>query len=269
MIFAGGLFAREDPNQQGKSFLAKPSEERVGRTLSNIGNWSYWIYNTGTSGNDPNGDPGGVYPRATAALVFTDGLVWGGYVGGTDNTAVQNPRVGGVTYREGVTQGWIITPGDGVNPPVAVSANDVRAGMWRIRSDYAQLTLEDVRQDAAELNIKDAADVTDAEAQAVLDQYAYDWANWPADIGAPFYDDNGNGVYEPDLGETPGLAGADQVVWCVYNDMDDGKTVGLYGSQPMGIELQATTWAYNQPGATLGQTDIPEVYLYQQIRNQY
>ncbi len=252
LIFAGGLFAREDPNQQGKSFLAKPSQDRdrVGRTLSNIGNWSYWIYNTGTSGNDPNGDPGGVYPRATAAVVFTDGLVWGGYV---RDSQEQNPRVGGVTYREGVTQGWIVTPGTGTSPPVAVSADSARAGMWRIRADYASLAPEDVRQDAAELNLKDAADVTTEEMEDVLAQYAYDWEHWPTDIGAPFYDNNNNGVYEPDLGETPGLAGADQVVWCVYNDMDDEKSVGLYGSQPMGIELQATTWAYNQPGATLGQ----------------
>lgn len=72
LIMVGGLFARHDPNQ---AFVAKPFADRVGRTLSNIGNWSYWIYNTGTSGNDPNGDPGGVYPRGTAALVFTDGLV--------------------------------------------------------------------------------------------------------------------------------------------------------------------------------------------------
>ena len=252
LIFAGGIFAREDPNQQGKSFLAKPSQDRdrVGRTLSNIGNWSYWIYNTGTSGNDPNGDPGGVYPRATAAVVFTDGLVWGGYV---RDSQEQNPRVGGVTYREGVTQGWIVTPGDGTNPPVQIPDTDDRAGMWRIRTDYASLLPEDVRQDAAELNLKDAADVTTEEMEDVLAQYAHDWENWPTDIGAPFYDNNNNGVYEPELGETPGLAGADQVVWCVYNDMDDEKTVGLYGSQPMGIELQATTWAYNQPGATLGQ----------------
>jgi hypothetical protein len=266
LIFAGGLFAREDPNQQGKSFLAKPSADRVGRTLSNIGNWSYWIYNTGTSGNDPNGDPGGVYPRATAAVIFTDGLVWGGYV---QDTISQNPRVGGVTYQEGVQQGWITSYGNGLTweSATAIDPNDPRAAMWRVRNDYQSLTLEQVRQDAAELNLVDANNVTEAQMQAVLDQYAYDWENWPTDLGAPFYDVDGDGIYTPgveiDLNgdgqitvgerEEPGIAKADQIVWCVYNDLNDGKTVALYGAQPMGIELQSTTWQYNQPGATLGQ----------------
>jgi hypothetical protein len=292
LILTGGLglFAEQDPSQRSASqkSLAKPSAEAVGRTLSNIGNWSYWIYNTGTSGNDPNGDPGGIYPRGTAALVFTDGLVWGGYV---DDGIEENPRVGGVTYREGIQQGWIVTPGDGTNRPVAVSPNDERAGMWRLRADYFSLIQEDVRQDAAELNLVDPKDATAEMMQDVLDQYVFDYENWPTDLGAPYYDINNNGVFDkpadgvwwkqipdPDddtkmiwqfQGETndadgngeitigereePGIAGADQVLYSVNNDLDEGKSIGFYGAQPMGIELQSTTWAYNQPSATLGQ----------------
>jgi hypothetical protein len=283
LILAGGLFARRDPGQMN---IAKPFADPVGRTLSNIGNWSYWIYNTGTSGNDPNGDPGGVYPRGTAALVFTDGLVWGGYV---RDAKTENPRVGGVTYTEGIQQGWITKPGDGTNPPEAISPNDERAGMWRMRADYYQLTLEDVRQDAAELNLVDPENASESMMQDVLDEYKYAFENWPTDLGAPYYDVNGNGVYDKpteywvqetdpadanntiwvwkgvqvDLDgngeittgerEEPGLAGADQVLYSVNNDLDEGKSIGLYGAQPMGIELQSTTWAYNQPSATLGQ----------------
>ncbi len=283
LILAGGLFARRDPGQMN---IAKPFADPVGRTLSNIGNWSYWIYNTGTSGNDPNGDPGGVYPRGTAALVFTDGLVWGGYV---RDGKEENPRVGGVTYTEGIQQGWITTPGDGTNPPEAISPNDDRAGMWRMRVDYYQLTMEDVRQDAAELNLVNPADASETMMQEVLDEYVNAFENWPTDLGAPYYDVNGNGVYdkpsefwvkesdpenpsrviwvwkgiEVDLDgngeitvgerEEPGIAGADQVLYSVNNDLDEGKSIGLYGAQPMGIELQSTTWAYNQPSATLGQ----------------
>jgi hypothetical protein len=283
LIFAGGLFARHDPSQK---VLAKPYADPVGRTLSNIGNWSYWIYNTGTSGIDPNGSSGGVYPRGTAGLIYTDGLVWGGYV---RDSIEENPRVGGVTYNEGIQQGWIVTEGDGTTRPVAVDPNDDRAGMWRMRVDYFSLTQEDVRQDAAELNLVKTEEASADMMQDVLVQYKYDFENWPTDLGAPYYDVNGNGVYdkpdvywvqEPDPAdatkeiwvwkgveadldgngkitvgerEEPGIAGADQVLFAVYNDMNESKTIGLYGAQPIGIELQSTTWAYNQPSATLGQ----------------
>ncbi|MEJ2637720.1 MAG: hypothetical protein P8184_20855, partial [Calditrichia bacterium] len=71
-------------------------------------------------------------------------------------------------------------------------------------------------------------------------------------MGAPFYDLNGNGIYEPLLGETPGLANADQAIWFVCNDLNMGRTASLYGSPPIGIELQVTMWGYNRSDA-LGQ----------------
>ncbi len=260
-IFAVLLFSQNYPDKKSVYGLHKDTGQRVGRTLINAGNWSYWIYNTGTSGNDPNGDPGGVYPRGTAALIFTDGLIWGGYV---RDTLSQNPRVGGVTYWEGVQQGWIVTPGDGINPPVAVNPNDPRAAVWRIRPDYQDLLEEELRLDAAELYLKRTEDVTDEDIQSVYEQYAYDWANWPVDLGAPYYDVDNDGTYTPGLAidldgngvitlgerEEPGFGQADQVVWCVYNDLDG---VRFYGSHPMGLEQQVTTWVYDQPSNPAGQ----------------
>jgi len=81
--------------------------------------------------------------------------------------------------------------------------------------------------------------------------------------GAPFVDVNENGIYDPildaqgmpdqTLGDYPGIHYADQVVWFKVNDQDADKTVNLYGSNPLGIELQVTVWAYNQPESRLGQ----------------
>ncbi len=157
LFFVAGAFAKEDPNAPARSIFAKPNVAKViNKSLSNIGNWSYPIWATGTSGNSFNGvDPGGIYPRSTAAAIFTDGLVWGGYIEGDDQ-----PRVGGVTYREGVQQGWIVTPGDGVNEPVFSDPDDPRAVMWRIRGDYKTLSLEDLRKDAAEMNLVDPENAT-------------------------------------------------------------------------------------------------------------
>ena len=49
------------------------------------------------------------------------------------------------------------------------------------------------------------------------------------------------------------MPGADQTIWFVANDLDPTITTFLYGAQPLGIEMQATFWAYAQTGA-LGNT---------------
>ena len=210
-------------------------------TLYNINRIAGWIYADGTSGNGPDSEPGISFPRGTAEIVFQDGILWGGYV---RDSIDQNPRVGGQTYRTGTQPGHIMQAGDGINPPVASDPNDARAHIYRIRRDYLTMSDDEVRADAADLLLKDPGQVTAAEMVAVRNQYAADWADWPADLGAPFYDNNGNGLYEPNQGEEPGLAGADQVIWFVCNDLDDELTVGLFGSEPLGIELQVTIWAY-------------------------
>ncbi len=43
------------------------------------------------------------------------------------------------------------------------------------------------------------------------------------------------------------------MVWLATNDLNVAACEGLYGSTPIGLELQITMWSYNQPGATLGQ----------------
>ncbi|MEK7262959.1 MAG: T9SS type A sorting domain-containing protein, partial [Bacteroidota bacterium] len=44
--------------------------------------------------------------------------------------------------------------------------------------------------------------------------------------------------------EEPGIANATQVVWLVANDMND---IRLFGSPPIGIEMQITYWTYDKP----------------------
>ncbi len=210
-------------------------------TVYNINRISGWIYSDGTSANDPNGDPGILFPRGTANVVFQDGLLWGGYV---RDSIDQNPRVGGQTYRTGTQPGHIIQAGDGIDQPVASDPNGARAHIYRIRRDYLTMNDDEVRADAAELLLKDPGQVTAAEMEAVRNQYAADWADWPYDLGAPYHDENGNGIFEPNLGEAPGLAGADQMIWFVCNDLDSRLTSLLFGSVSMGIEMQVTIWAY-------------------------
>jgi hypothetical protein len=64
-----------------------------------------------------------------------------------------------------------------------------------------------------------------------------DYLNWPVDQGAPV-DENGQ----------PALIG-DQMLWYVYNDADPAPHANLFGTQPMGVEVQITIWGYNRVDA--------------------
>jgi hypothetical protein len=234
----------------------KPSVN-TDRTLSNIGNWSYWMYEDGQSGIDPDGNSGGIYPRGTAGVIYEDGFVWGGFlIDPNTGQLINDPqqlRVGGQTYRIGTQPGQIIN-GQPDNP-----ANN---RIFRIRTDWQTLSIGQIAQEIAEAEGITAAQVTQSLANDYIAQYRTDWNEWPTDKGAPYVDVDGNGTYDPitdgngDVttdGDYPGIANADQVVYTVVNDLNDALTTDLYGSQPIGLELQVTAWAYNQPGAGLGQ----------------
>ena len=217
-------------------------------TLLNVGNISYWIRNDGWSGRNPvTGGAGTLYPRGTAGVVFQDGILWGGWVQDPD-TILPRLRVGGQTYRVGTTPGRIISPGVAEDPELP------HVRIYRIRKDYQTVSDAVLRRDAAELFYNgDTTQVTAADINAVRQQYETDWNEWPVQYGAPFYDLNGNGVYEPGQGETPGLANADQVIWFVCNDLDPDATNNLFGSPPIGLELQVTVWGYKEENSFLGQ----------------
>ncbi len=67
-----------------------------------------------------------------------------------------------------------------------------------------------------------------------------DYKNWPVDLGAPYTTDE-YGV------KVPAISG-DQMYWFVMNDMDASRTAKLYGTAPMGIEVQCSIFGFNQSG---------------------
>ncbi|NOY76662.1 MAG: hypothetical protein GXO76_02200 [Calditrichaeota bacterium] len=265
-------YAKDNTGQTNGSLqLAKIAGEPL-HTLLNINKIAHWIQADGISAHDPYTNGSGVYfPRGTygAGVIYTDGLVWGGYVQDGQQPSL---RVGGTTYTTGLIQGAILSPGTAEN----ANAPDVR--IWRIRPDYRTA---DLRQDAAEYFEKSLNEISSSDVEVVRKQYETDWEEWPWQKGAPFYDTgyvnangdtvganngvldwgedtnhngyldpgedaNGNGVLDA---EKPGLAGADQVIWFVANDLNEGRTLGLYGSPPIGLELQVTLWGYNRTDA--------------------
>ena len=60
---------------------------------------------------------------------------------------------------------------------------------------------------------------------------------------APFIDLNGNGIYEPLLGEYPDVPG-DQALWWVFSD--NGPTHTQTNGNPLKVEVHAMAYAYNR-----------------------
>jgi hypothetical protein len=168
---------------------------------------------------------GFVYPKGTnKTAMFQSGFLWGGIING-------QVRVGGSAYTTGLAPGKILSPG------VSESSDLPKNRIYRVRPDYLTADL------SSELHDQNLS------ADQIRAQYAVDWNEWPWQDGAPFYDKNGDGVYEPDSGDVPGVKDAHQTIWYVVNDLNPALTNSLYGSNPIGIEMQVTVWGYNQSGA--------------------
>jgi len=252
VFLVSSIFAKElNPNSADAIRSAKRgSMENQSPNISvlNINNIAYWMakdgaYTTAGSQNGTQAD----YPIFTGGFIFAEGMLWGAKVKG--DGLGDEVRVGGSTYGHGLKAGRIITDADG---NVLGSDDPANNHVWRVRKDYATA---DLTVDAANFYGVSTGDVSASQIAVVKGQYEYDWMNWPAAWGAPYHDVNGDGSYDPAV-DIPGYPGSDQTVWTVANDVPlivnaDGDSIGyestapnLYGSDPIGVELQITMWGY-------------------------
>lgn len=73
-----------------------------------------------------------------------------------------------------------------------------------------------------------------------------DLAEWPWQIGAPVKDGDGNpNNYDITKGDRPDMIG-DQMIWWVMNDV--GNAHKRTSTDPIGVEVQTTAFAFNQAG---------------------
>ena len=137
-LVLSSVFAERLPENQSWNnfqFAPKLAADAPAYSLINIGNFGYWQKYDATSAHTPGGDSGGIYPRGTAANVFLDGVLIGGYTGGN------LLHVSGTIYTNGMVSGYIDDTGN------LQQGGDVR--LYRIRKGWETLTYSQVRQDAS------------------------------------------------------------------------------------------------------------------------
>ncbi|MGH1366226.1 MAG: T9SS type A sorting domain-containing protein [Calditrichia bacterium] len=220
-------------------------------SMFNINNVSLRLYADGNINNalDANNNnlPAVVYPRGKTSVIYSSGLIWGGRVLDGDSTKPAI-RTGGQRWSAATIPGPILQSGPDPIP------GDPDFPVYRIRRDWQSLTGSSIEilRDAADLYGVELSEVTPQQAQQVLDDYVHDWNNWPVHLGAPYEDLNNNGSYEPSI-DRPGIAHADQVLWTVCNDLDTSRSIWIWGSPPIGLEIQTTIWGYARPNSSLNE----------------
>jgi hypothetical protein len=193
--------------------------------------------------NKTNDDPSATIMDINniTSWISEDGFMPVMVAGGQWNGSFPNGYAAGVIYQEGIVWGGLVN--DGQAPPVRVGGNTNYSGtshltrIYRVRADYSSADLTD---DAANYFQVPNSSVTAGEIDQLRAQYAKDWAEWPANIGAPYEDVNHDGVYEPNA-DTPGIPGASQTIWLSYID---SSSMNAYASPPIGLKVNETLWAY-------------------------
>ncbi len=92
-----------------------------------------------------------------------------------------------------------------------------------------------------------------------------DMLTWPAHGSgnnsrnlAPFVDQNGDGIYNPNDGDYPKIKG-DQALYFIYNDKLAAHSTSF---TPMGVEVQGMAYAYACPAATNGHNELTYTTFY-------
>lgn len=195
-------------------------------TWVNANRISTILRNNGTADIDvAQANSGLQYPKGSnKTAIYLSGPIWGARVAGDPQV-----RVGGSAFTSGLQPGKLLSPGVAEDPDLPKNR------IYRVRRDYRAGDLSSEVHDEGK------------SAEEIRAQYDLDWKEWPVGDGAPYEDVDKNGSYDPNV-DIPGVAGADQTVWFVTNDNNPTNTLNLYGTQPLGVECQFTTWAYAQEG---------------------
>jgi hypothetical protein len=167
-----------------------------------------WVNNYGEGSHNPYTDGPGFYwpsPSDTEkTLIYSDGLFWMG-------------KVGGEIYGSGQVTTSGTVPGI-VSDENTTNVNDTKI--------YKAKQLQSISLNGLQAN-----------------QFEVDVENWAAEIGAPYFDLNNDGKYNPEF-DKPQIYG-DEMLWMVFHDND--PMFIIYPEEflfKIGMEIHSTIFAF-------------------------
>ena len=167
-----------------------------------------WERNNGSGSFNPITESAGFYWPGGENATITASFADGLVWGGNVNGEI---RVNGNTHRAGLLPGKILPDGKAGEPVL----------IWKILKYWQNIPAGPVR-----------------------DKYEYNYNNWPGDLGAPYIDVDKDGKFTKGI-DQPRFLG-DEVLWFAANDLDTITSRFTYGSDPIGLEEQVTTFGYDK-----------------------
>jgi hypothetical protein len=233
-----GRTPRPTAVSRARSVASTDNERRI-----DSNNLVMYVTNTGSFGYDQihsNASGGLFFPKGTLKTVdYASGIWLGATVGGEIRTAI-------AAYGQEFGPGPML-PGGGFD-----NAGDSRFVVYKVVRYTGQPSDTDhVERSAAEL-------AADPSADALVHHSWSEYVAGAAPDGAPTRVYRLPVTLTPDPTDSVDIVGpdvsGDQMLWCVYNDADPGLHTEASGStDPLGVEIQQTTFAFNRTGA-LGNT---------------
>lgn len=227
----GGVPARPQAQKLGVRAVDRVSINDNQRRID-VNSINMFVTNYGSHAWDlTSGNSGLIYPKGTQnTALFASGIWLGAVVGGEVRTVVAE-------YSQEYGPGTML-PGGAFSDPATPRFRVYKVVPWTGNPE-----------DTAHVD-RSAEDLSaDPVADPLVHHSWSEYVNGAKQDGAPtrMWDINGTMVEGPDvLG--------DQMLWCVYNDADvDNHTNDAGDSDPLGVEIQQTTFAFNRQGA-LGNT---------------
>jgi len=259
---AGTSFARNVNIEQNMGFQKPNDVINSNYNILDVNNQTTWVGQDGFfSWNwDHYAAANAIFPKGTLGVLFSQGILWGARVNDGGSVPI---RVNGSDYSNGLRTGKVLynttdDPASGVKGPDTTGAR-ADYHVWRVNVNWDQDINSPFYDNAATQFY--GGTPTAAQKQNLKDSYESDWNNWPADLGAPYEDVDGNGSYDPAV-DIPGYPGATQTMWFVANDLYPGASASTYASPPIGIEMQMTLWGYGfSASSPLGNISFKKVRL--------
>ena len=257
LVFAASLALGGLPEKDKAAKLEKTATNDLYKPFLINNVFNYYSNNGDGSFNKFSSNDEGFefFAGSGKTIIYEDGVVWGGY-----HKGVADAKVGGSTYRHGLQAGPILVNGTATTPPTAADAGSSSYRIFRVRPDInpkVEFSAVQAKLDAQEVPL--IGRYESFTAQDLYNQYVQDWNEWPASLGAPYTDVNGDGQYDPTV-DIPGQPGSDQTLWYVSNDLSQSRLSTITGSLPIGLEMQRTIWGYKRSGA-LGNTIFASTIL--------
>ncbi|MBI2416485.1 MAG: hypothetical protein HYV28_00970, partial [Ignavibacteriales bacterium] len=198
----------DDPKNNVQKILTNDKEDNIA-----INRIKMIFYNNGIGSYNRVGGSSGLYwdedMKHVKTAIFQDGVLLGFKV--MDSVFVE-----GSAYRTGLQAGKILPDRKADDP------KKPEYKIWKIRKGWENLPAGSER-----------------------DRLEYDYNNWPVADGAPWEDIDGDGIFNRQI-DRPKFLG-DEVNWYVVNDLDSSRTLYLYGSNPIGLEIQTSIFAFTKP----------------------